>query len=144
MLYRLVDSKDSWIKLIVDDPVRPEIPAEFRVSSSGDMFVLLDSSRVLAVVCVSYKSSVPQSIAQLMEQDSGPWAYAVFYTIWSYCSGSGREMLVQARQWIKQHKPNISTFVTLSPKTDLARKFHLSNGADQYRVNSDSVNFIYP
>jgi hypothetical protein len=33
--------------------------------------------------------------------------------------------------------------VTLSPKTEMARRFHLKNGAGVYRENSTTVNYIY-
>jgi hypothetical protein len=68
---------------------------------------------------------------------------AVFYTIWSYTAGAGRELIVKAQQSIREEFPGIDTYVTLSPKTEMARKFHLKNGAGIYRENSDSVNYIY-
>jgi hypothetical protein len=33
--------------------------------------------------------------------------------------------------------------VTLSPKTDMARRFHLKNGAAVYRENLETVNYLY-
>jgi hypothetical protein len=33
--------------------------------------------------------------------------------------------------------------VTLSPKTDMARKFHLKNGAKIFRENEETVNYEY-
>jgi hypothetical protein len=33
--------------------------------------------------------------------------------------------------------------VTLSPKTEMARKFHLKNGAEVFRENPDTVNYLY-
>jgi hypothetical protein len=33
--------------------------------------------------------------------------------------------------------------VTLSPKTEMARRFHHKNGATTYRENADSVNYQY-
>jgi hypothetical protein len=68
---------------------------------------------------------------------------AVFYTIWSYAAGAGRELIQEAQRSIEQEFPGIETYVTLSPKTEMARKFHLKNGAGVYRENSDTVNYIY-
>jgi hypothetical protein len=68
---------------------------------------------------------------------------AVFYTIWSYTAGAGRDLIVKAQESIKQEFPGIQTYVTLSPKTEMARKFHLKNGAGIYRENSTTINYIY-
>ena len=68
---------------------------------------------------------------------------AVFYTIWSYTAGAGRELIVEAQKSIESEFPEIQTYVTLSPKTEMARRFHLKNGARQLRENSDTINYIY-
>jgi hypothetical protein len=68
---------------------------------------------------------------------------AVFYTIWSYVPGAGRKLIVQARNWLIANRTEIKTFVTLSPPTDMARVFHLRNGAGVLSVNEDTVNYIY-
>jgi hypothetical protein len=44
---------------------------------------------------------------------------------------------------IKNTMPDVKRFVTLSPMTDMARRFHLSNGAGVLQVNSTSVNYEY-
>jgi hypothetical protein len=67
----------------------------------------------------------------------------VFYTIWSYAAGAGRSLITEAQQDIKSQKPEVETFVTLSPKTEMARRFHHKNGARTYRENADSVNYLY-
>jgi hypothetical protein len=67
----------------------------------------------------------------------------VFYTIWSYAAGAGRELIEQARTEIEQTHPEVKTYVTLSPKTEMARRFHLKNGAEVYRENADSINYLY-
>jgi hypothetical protein len=68
---------------------------------------------------------------------------AVFYTIWSYSAGAGRQLIQQAQGAIKQTNPEVNTWVTLSPKTEMARKFHHRNGAQTLRENQDTVNYIY-
>jgi hypothetical protein len=67
----------------------------------------------------------------------------VFYTIWSYAAGAGRQLIEQAQAAIKTQHPEVTTYVTLSPKTDMARRFHHKNGAVTYRENADSVNYQY-
>ena len=39
--------------------------------------------------------------------------------------------------------PHIKRFVTLSPKTEMAKKFHLRNGATELQENETTVNFEY-
>ena len=68
---------------------------------------------------------------------------AVFYTIWSYAAGAGRTLIEQAQAKIKQEHPEVDTYVTLSPKTEMARRFHLKNGAEVFRENPDTVNYLY-
>ncbi len=68
---------------------------------------------------------------------------AVFYTIWSYSPGAGATLLQEAAKWLKQEFHDIKAIVTLSPQTDMARKFHLKNGASVHRENQTSVNYKY-
>ena len=58
-------------------------------------------------------------------------------------SGAGRDLIMEAAQYIKEEKPTVQKFVTYSPKTDMARRFHLKNGASVYRENEDSINYEY-
>ena len=125
--------------------MRPEIPLEFRVSTSSEIFVLLDSDTraPLAAVCCAYRDSIPENTTELVQQPLAA-SVAVFYTIWSYQPGAGRKLIVTARRWIQDNRAEISKFVTLSPPTDMARVFHLRNGAEVFRVNLDTVNYLYP
>jgi hypothetical protein len=68
---------------------------------------------------------------------------AVFYTIWSYSPGAGAALLRQAAAWLLNDYPTIKSIVTLSPPTEMARKFHLKNGAEIFRENEDSINYEY-
>lgn len=144
-LHVITDPTDPWCKLIKDDPVRPEIPLEFRVSDTSEIFVLLDDQgEASAAVCAAYRCSVPSTVIELAAQPELLPSVAVFYTIWSYKSGAGRKLIVQARKWMEQHRTNITEFVTLSPPTEMARTFHLRNGAEVFRINPETVNYLYP
>ena len=144
MLHCITSLLDPLCSIIQDDPVRPEIPIEFRVSPTANIFVLLDSySKPTAAVCVAYKDSVPNSVLQLAEPNLLTATVAVFYTIWSYQAGAGRKLIQAVQQWLQVNNPQLTTFVTLSPPTEMARLFHLRNGADVLSVNSDTVNYIY-
>jgi len=78
----------------------------------------------------------------LFEKCSNP-NVAVFYTIWSYAPGAGRKLIFDAVSHIKENNEHIKRFVTLSPKTELAKRFHLKNGAIVYRENDETVNYEY-
>lgn len=131
-------------RLLADDPVRADIEWEFRVGSHSEVFVRqLDINQPGAVVCCAYRDCIPVDVWQLRQQPHIEPTVAVFYTIWSYQRGQGSLLIRQAMEWIQQHRTNISQFVTLSPQTDMARQFHLGNGAWVYRQNLNSVNYQY-
>ena len=143
MLHIIRDCRDDLVKLIQDDPVRPEIPLEQRVNDRSEIFVLKDDQGdPSAVTCVKFLSSIPETVEDLVN-DSLEINTAVFYTIWSYARGAAKQLIEQAQNQIKQEHPEIMTFVTLSPKTEMARRFHLSNGAEILKENSTTVNYVY-
>jgi len=145
MLHTITTLNDPLLALIKDDPVRPDIPPEFRVSERCSVYVLLDDeySKPQAVVCVARKSSVPKDVLELASEDLELPTVAVFYTIWSYSPGAGRRLIQEAQKSIRVEYKDIKTFVTLSPPTEMARIFHLKNGAGILSVNPDTVNYIY-
>lgn len=125
-----------------DDPIRPDIPHEVRVGANSTVFALQTDDKIEAMVCVKYQDSIPSNLKELLNEPKSP-TVAVFYTIWSYVSGAGRDMLLETRKYIEDTNPNIKDFVTYSPKTEMAKKFHLRNGAYAYRENEDSINYKY-
>ena len=142
MLHLIVTLGDKFLDFLSQDPVRPHIPAEQRVGDNRDIFVLRSVDEACAITCVSYQNSVPEAEADLFTITSEPNT-AVFYTIWSYKPGAGKELLISAVAHIKQHRPNIKRFVTLSPKTEMARQFHIKNGAITFRENTETTNYEY-
>jgi len=143
-LHTINSLSDPLLALIKDDPVRPEIAPEFRVSDISEIIVACDEyGKPTAVVCVLYRDSVPRSREELLEFASYEPIVAVFYTIWSYVPGAGRRLIVAARKHIETNRVNIKKYVTLSPPTEMARVFHLRNGASVLNVNEDSVNYSY-
>lgn len=142
MLKFITDVTDPLLKFIKDDPVRPEIPVDFRVSPNRFVSGIIEGEDPKALVCVSLCDNVPASVSELAQDAIAPTA-AIFYTIWSYAPGAGRELLEETVEEIKQRFPNITRFVTLSPKSEMARRFHLKNGAEIFRENEDSVNYEY-
>jgi len=137
------DITDRLAMLIKDDPVRPEIPLEQRVNQHSRIYVLEDDAgEPLAVTCVKFLADIPASVDDLANVVINTNT-AVFYTIWSYAAGAGRQLIQGVQQELKATQPEISTFVTLSPKTEMARRFHHKNGASTYRENADTVNYLY-
>ena len=142
MLHTITTITEDLETLIKDDPVRPEIPVTKRVNENSRIYMLKDGDRTQAVTCVKFLQAIPAAVDDLAEL-VGSATTAVFYTIWSYTAGAGRELIVETQKSIKSEFPEIQTYVTLSPKTEMARRFHLKNGAGVYRENSDTINYIY-
>lgn len=142
MLHTITSITEEIVSLLKDDPVRPEIPADRRVNQNSRIYVLKDGDQTQAVTCVKFLNTIPAAVDDLVDLvDSA--TTAVFYTIWSYTAGAGRSLIQQAQRSIETEFPGIQTYVTLSPKTEMARRFHLKNGAGIYRENSDTINYIY-
>ena len=142
MLHTITTITDDLETLIQDDPVRPEIPVSQRVNANSRIYMLKSGDQTLAVTCVKFLAVVPAAVEDLVDLVESATT-AVFYTIWSYAAGAGRELIQQAQTSIQEEFPDISTYVTLSPKTEMARRFHLKNGARELRENSNTINYIY-
>ena len=142
MLHTITTISDDLASLIKDDPVRPEIPLSDRVNSNSRIYMLKDGDQTLAVTCVKFLETIPSAVDDLVVI-IGSATTAVFYTIWSYTAGAGRDLIVAAQRSIEYEFPEIQTYVTLSPKTEMARRFHLKNGARELRENVDTINYIY-
>ena len=142
MLYTITTITEDLETLIKDDPVRPEIPVTDRVNSNSRIYMLKDGDKTCAVTCVKFLESIPAAVDDMVGL-VGSATTAVFYTIWSYTSGAGRDLIIATQKSIESEFPGIETYVTLSPKTEMARRFHLKNGARELRENLDTVNYIY-
>ena len=142
MLTFITDLASPLLQFIKDDPVRPEISAEFRVSENRFISSIVDGEDPKAMVCVSLCDCVPASVAELAQEALAPNT-AIFYTIWSYAPGAGKELLLRTVEQIQERFPNVNRFVTLSPKSEMARRFHLKNGAEIFRENDDTINYEY-
>jgi len=141
MLNFITNITDPLLEYIKDDPVRPEIPVDFRVSKNKFVSALVEE-KPRAMVCVSLHDFVPGSVDDLSKDAEDPTT-AIFYTIWSYAPGAAADLLFQTVEQIQKMYPTVKRFVTLSPKTDMARKFHLKNGAEIFRENENTINYEY-
>lgn len=142
MLTLIRETTNPLLDYIKDDPVRPEIPREFRVSSSRFVATTVENEKPRAMVCVSLHDFVPTTVEDLAKEPTEPTT-AIFYTIWSYAPGAAAELLFGVVDQIKQLFPTVTRFVTLSPKTEMAYKFHIRNGAVVLQENDTTVNYEY-
>ncbi len=150
-MLKLIENSDLW-HLFEDDPVRPHLTAHFRTAPGREAFVLYSRNdirpRARAVICTAYTNVVPLTEQELdaysIAADSWDQApnIAVFYTVWSYDRGAGRDIVFAAQSWIKEHR-GCKRFVTLSPLTKMAEQFHLKNGAVLTAKGTQCQNFEY-
>lgn len=139
MLTKL-ETLEQVYALAKDDPVRPHLAADWRMRSGREVYALRENDEITAVICVAYMDEVPTC-----EQDM-KWPgidIAVFYTVWSYKKGAGRKIVLDTAKHIKKVHTNIKRFVTLSPLTEMAERFHLRNGATLLAKHPYAQNFEY-
>lgn len=141
-LVHIKDLNDPLTKLIKDDPVRPHIPLEQRINDTAEILMLKAGEEVLAATCMQWLKDIPKTEQDLLDLKETK-DVAVFYTIWSYSPGAGQSLIKQAAEWLLKDFPEIKAIVTLSPQTEMAKRFHHKNGATTYRENETSVNYKY-
>ena len=121
--------------IITDDPVRKNLTYNFRTTKGRKIYTIIGK----AVVCTANTYKIPININQLkrfsLEETE---EFTIFYTVWSYRKGYGRLILNYLLPMLKTKR-----FVTLSPKTEMAYKFHTRNGAKLIAENKKSYNFEY-
>tara|TARA_Y100000310_G_C20519954_1_gene733152 strand:- start:69 stop:485 length:417 start_codon:yes stop_codon:yes gene_type:complete len=117
------------------DPICPHISGAVRLTPGRQMYHINEE----AFLCTAYLDRVPDTEEQLLSCDIG--LIVVAYTVWSLKKGMGRTIIFEAIKMIEEYQ--FDRFVTLSPKTDMAMKFHLSNGAELIAENTHSNNFEY-
>ena len=125
---------------IENDPVRPHLKTDWRTRSGREVYVLEREGEIAAVICVAFMDEVPHSEYDMRWPGM---THAVFYTVWSYQKGAGREIVNGVAELIKSQRPWVKRFVTLSPLTEMARKFHLNNGARFIGKSDTCQNFEY-
>ena len=151
---------------IEKDIVRPQCKVSFRISEDREVFAWgqythqpntfgYPYSDYHALCCVAYCDKVPINMEELTEYSTHhlplylPLSYnrgniAVAYTVWN-CSdtkGSGRSLILALQKHFSSHA-KVNRLVTLSPLTEMAKRFHLSNGATLLSTNPESYNFEY-
>ena len=127
-----------------DDPVRPELNNEFRISKGRKIFGLKYNNEIEGVICIAFTNELPATVKELdlmsvNEQDS---QIAVAYTLWSLKKGAGKKIMKELLKYMKEHN-NIDSIMTLSPLTPVATHYHIRNGAKLIKINPTTQNFEY-
>jgi hypothetical protein len=126
------------------DPVRPELSNDFRTRLGREVYGLLDEDgEFKSFLCLAYTTDIPRNIDELDELTAYNGRVIIPYTVWSYKRGAGKTII---NLLIAMARDNgmADRVVTLSPQTEMAKKFHLKNGAIELQRNYDTVNFEYP
>jgi len=136
-----------------DDPVRPELSNEFRTSFGRKIYGVKYQGEIHAVMCFAFTNDIPKSVEELdhfskdaflqsAQRDQNVGKIAIAYTVWSKKKGGGKLIVKQVYKMIKKSN-HLNRLVTLSPLTEMARRFHLRNGAVELQVNQETQNFEY-
>ena len=143
--------------IVKDDPVRPHLTTDFRTSSHREVYALYEDKYaeqhfpdedIKAIICVAYTNEVPKDeyeldlFSQAACQDGQRGHIAVFYTVWSYSKGAGREIVNTVAKELHDNE-RATRFVTLSPLTEMAERFHIRNGAELLEKHDSCQNFEY-
>ena len=158
-----IDNLFNWIKgaeLVelkscntTEDPVRPELDVIFRRSYGRKIFGVKYKKEICAIMCFGFTNEVPKTVKELdlmtrdaylksVQRDQNIGQIAIAYTIWSKKKGGGKLIVKEVFKMIKKSN-HLNRLVTLSPLTEMARNFHLNNGAIELQVNEETQNFEY-
>lgn len=126
------------------DPVRPELGVSFKTYPGREVFGLkhIDGS-YSAFCCVAKTSGVPVDITTLSAYTLKDGRIWVPYTVWSLRRGAGKAIINALLDLARAKENQVERVVTLSPRTEMARNFHLRNGATEIKTNIVTANFEY-
>ena len=127
-----------------DDPVRPELDNEFRVSNGRKIFGLKYNNEIEGVVCIAFTNELPATVKELdlMSVNEKVSQIAIAYTLWSLKKGAGKKIMKELLKYMKEQN-NIDSIMTLSPLTPMATHYHIRNGAKLIKINPTTQNFEY-
>ena len=146
----LVELKECNTK---EDPVRPELDNAFRRRYGRKIYGVKYKGEIHAVMCFAYTNEIPKSVEELdrLSQDAhlqstlrgqNVGKIAIAYTVWSKKKGGGKLIVKEVFKKIKKSN-HLNRLVTLSPLTEMAKKFHIRNGAKLLQINETTQNFEY-
>ncbi len=135
------------------DPIRPELDNDFRTSYGRKIYGVKYNDEIYAVMCFAFTNKIPKNVKELdlmskdaflqsANRDQKIGKIAIAYTVWSTKKGGGKLIVKQVFKMIKKSN-HLNRLVTLSPLTEMARNFHLRNGAEEIQINDETQNFEY-
>ena len=136
-----------------EDPVRPELDNEFRTSFGRKIYGVKYKDEIHAIMCFAFTNKIPKTVKELDNlskdaflqsalRDQKVGKIAIAYTVWSKKKGGGKLIVKEVFKMIKKSN-HLNRLVTLSPLTEMAKKFHLRNKAELISVNEKTQNFEY-
>ena len=136
---------------ISKDPVRPELDNDFRTSYGRKIYGVKYKDEIHAVMCFAFTNKIPKTVKELdllskdaflqsAQRSQKIGKIAIAYTVWSTKKGGGKLIVKEVFKVIKKSN-HLNRLVTLSPLTEMARNFHLRNGAEELQVNETTQNF---
>ena len=136
-----------------EDPIRPELDIEFRTTFGRKIYGVKYKKEICAIMCFGFTNEIPKTVEELdlmtkdahlqsIRRDQKVGKIAIAYTVWSKKKGGGKLIVKEVFKKIKKSN-HLNRLVTLSPLTDMARNFHLRNGAIELQVNKETQNFEY-
>lgn len=136
MLVRLLEPDP----ILRDDPVRPSISPERKLSYGRYVYMWIEGREIGAVVCFARKFRIPRTERELAKfnQHEDTDEKVILYSIWSYKKGCGQKLVRAVARKESQYR-----IITMSPKTAMARDFHIRNGATVLQINRTTINFEY-
>lgn len=141
ILEYVTDKKELWESL---DPVRPDLDAEFKKKTGRSVVGLKgQDGKWKAFMCYARTFLIPKDINELDIFTAEDGNIVVPYTVWSHERGAGKKIIKELLKVSQNKHMGIDRVVTLSPLTEMARKFHTRNGAEEFRMNETTVNFEY-
>ena len=138
---------------VQEDPIRPELDVNFRTSHGRKIYGVKYKKEICAIMCFGFANDIPKTVNELdlmtkdahlqsTLRDQKTGKIAIAYTVWSKKKGGGKLIVKEVFKKIKKSN-HLNRLVTLSPLTDMARNFHLRNGAIELQVNKETQNFEY-
>ena len=163
LISKNIDTFFDWIKgaelvelktcNVKEDPVRPELDNKFRTSYGRKIFGVKYNNEICAIMCFGFTDDIPKTVKELdlmtrdaylksAQRSQNIGQIAVAYTVWSKKKGGGKLIVKEVFKMIKKSN-HLNRLITLSPLTEMARNFHLKNGAEEIQVNEETQNFEY-
>ena len=146
----LIELKTCNIK---EDPVRPELDVVFRRSYGRKIFGVVYKKEICAIMCFGFTNEIPTTVKELdlmtrdaylksAQRDQNIGQIDIEKKKRKKKKGGGKLIVKEVFKMIKKSN-HLNRLITLSPLTDMARNFHLKNGAIELKVNEETQNFEY-